>query len=570
MRRIRSALAAAFVVATVVVVPVMTAPTASAFTLPCPPIVKTTCGHSPSVPTPNTPGSGTSGMFDGTPAGGNTLYGRYGYAPLHWDTYNLPSFVLNVPHDTNANLNTLLGGMLFGAAVDIVALSSGLSRLLAADFLTKLDVAVAQATAALYRTIYTEFLPIAFAIVGLAVLVKGAIRRDFGGAVRWAGWSLAVLVAVAYVSFASTQASSVADHLVNNTTNTEYAAVDSPTAEATPAAATADEVKEILYPLWLKGEVGSSTSASAIKYGPMLYDANGYDWQQTGGNGTKSPPSAVTKAKAQEWTAAAKGIASTDPAAAKVMTGAGDGRISTGIIAVIAAALTSGFRLVAAVATVAALLEVRLAMILLPSLALVGIFGRFAGVLTGLVRRVLNMIAKAALLSLGAAINILLVGICLSPKVNMPVWLGVVVAGAITYLLWHGFNEVAARLRDSGSGSMAGQMGTAGWGAAGTAGGLLFDKRKTQRHNMGLATALVAATGAGAAGALVADHVIHEREEAISPEPVETRPNPSGLPEPEISEPELPEIDDNPLTPSAAEVVAPERVEEPEREVEVA
>lgn len=577
MKRRLPALAAAVVLVSISVLGGASAPVASAAPVPmfdcahfgiCPPGYKPPAP--PGTPTPHVPGDGLSGLFDPTPAPGSSDYARYGYSPLHWDLYAEPS-LLSHPTELGAvsaaSIDNMIGGWLFGAAVDISALANGLGRLISPPtFLGSLDKLVKQGTDAMDRAIWTPFLAIALMIVGLGIIVTGIRRQDTAAAMHSAIWAVGVLGLVGYVVLFSTTLGGSADKLVSSTIDGIYAAVDGQQ-NGTPAAAGALEERLVLVPLWERGELGSSTSQVAVTYGPKLLDANGYTWAQVGGNGSKNPTSAVTKAKSAEWTAAAQAIQKASPAAYAHMTDANPGRISSGVVALIAAVLTTSFRLVADLLVLAALLMIRLAIIVLPAVGVISINVRMDGLLRSLISKVGSALISCVAFSAGAAVNVLAVGVLLSPTVGLPLFFGVILCGIVTVALWvvlKPFRKLT---------SLVG-VGTS------HVSGMRSQRRKDERHEAGIAAAVAKAAGtaavgavSGGVGAVAAEHVMErrERDEARPAEPRDDIPvEREEMPvEREEAQP-APEVDDNPLAPHRDVPADPEPDEELERVAEVA
>lgn len=567
MKRRLPALAAAVALVSMSVIGGVSAPPASAapvLMVNCATFLICPAGYKPpappATPVPHVPGDGLSGLLDPTPAPGNSDYAKYGYSPLHWDLYAEPS-LLSHPTQLGAvsatSIDNMIGGWLFGAAVDISAAANGLGRLIdPPTFLNSLDKLVKQGTDALYRAIWTPFLAIALMIVGLGIIVTGIRRQDTAAAMHSAMWAIGVLGLVGYVVLFSTTLAGSADKLVSSTIDGIYAAVDGQQ-NGTPAAAGALEERLVLEPMWERGLLGSSTSEVAAKYAPKLLDANGYQWSQVGGNGSKNPTAAVTKAKAAEWTKAAEAVQKASPAAYAHLTDANPGRVSSGAVALIAALLTTSFRLVADLLVLAALLMIRLAIIVMPAVGLISINVRMDGLLRSLISKVGSALVSCVAFSAGAAINVLAVGTLLSPTVGLPLFFGVILCGIVTATLW----VVLKPFRKLTS--------LVGVGAS-RASGMRSQRNHEQRREAGIAMAaagLVGAAVAGPVGAAAAEHVMErrERDEARPAEPREDVPV-----EREEARPAS-EVDDNPLAPHRVESEsAPDVVEEPERVEEVA
>lgn len=513
----------------------------------------------PGAPVPAIPGSGMSGMLDPTPAGGDTKYGVQGYAGLHWPTYNSPSFVKSPSAAINAGIEDGIGNRLYGGAVDIVALGNGLHRQVDPPrFLSAFDPLVSRGSSALVHDLWIPFAGLAVTGVGLTMLFH-TFRRDHASVTRSAWWAAAVMALVAWVLVAPLTLGRVGDGVVSSVDDSVYSQVDGSQA-STPAAAGSLMFNEVLFPLWERGELGSSDSETATKYGPALLQANGYTWAETGGNGQKTPSAATTARLQNEFQVVAEHINKTDPAAYAHMDGTANGRISTGFMAIIAALVTTGFRVAADVLAVTAYLLVRLAVILIAPIALISVNRRFAGPLIDLLTLVGVVILGALAFAIAAAVDVLAAGILLSPTSKLAWWFGLLLLVAATAGLWYAVRPVRRALSSTVS-------STTGIG--------MNRRRRHQTRRTHQTQDLVAAlTAAGlvtavAASALPSAGAVPEEAETPTviemPEEAETGPAP--LPPTHFDPTVGAYVDDNPLAPVAVpleESEPPEPLEEAE------
>lgn len=503
-------------------------------------------------PTPGTPGRGTGGMLDPTPAPGNGLYSKYGYSPLSWATYNLPKLTTNpgkLSSDTGATLDTSTGAAMFGAAVDIVALGNGLTRLVSPPtFLRSFDKLITTGTHALYNGVFNRWVEIALGIVALGIIIDAVRRGNFAQAYHSAGWALFVLGLVTYINIAPVTVATSATGLVTSTVNSAYAALDG-SGQSTAGAAGNLEMDEVLYPMWLQGEFGSSSSPAAKKYGRALFDANGYTWAETDG-GTKAPSTSVMAGKKAEWNATVTAIQKMDPAAYQTITGQGSSRTGAGFVAMIAAALTTFFRIVSAILIVASLLMLLLGVIVSPVVCAIALNSRLSFVLKSLADKIVSALISAVVFAILASLNILMVGVLLSPASGLALPFGVLFSGVGSAALWI-FAKPYRKLT-----AIAGVVGAK---AGKRYGKHRAEQRRDSRAASRTAEALGGLVGGAAGAALVEHHIERDRDEA--------RPAPEVTPDVEPDEVEAPAV----VEPERVEAEpAPEVVEEPEREDVVA
>ena len=383
------------------------------------------CG--PTSPTPSQPGAGVTGSFDpGPPPTGSSLYDRFAEGP-GWSLYDLGcSGELGHPE---AVIDNMLGDAAYGAAKTMVAAGQGVQRLIEPPtFLQGLDRLVRSATNAFRSTILVVWLPISLLLLG-ALIVSRAWRQDLSHAVRAVAWALLVLGLATYAADYPLRASEAADSLLTSTLGTINSTFSPGQGSPTGAVGTL-ETDGVLYPFWLDGELGSSTSQTAKSYGPQLYAAQSLDWGQP-------VTDSETSTKEQDFAQVAAEVQSADPTAYHQLTGENGGRTGAGIMALIAALITVSFKLVAGALVIASLLILRLIVILLPALAVIGLHERTSMVVKGTLVAGGAALLNAVIFSAGAGVSMFATSVLLSPSTGLPQWVALLLSAVVAYLLWH-------------------------------------------------------------------------------------------------------------------------------------
>lgn len=384
-------------------------------------------------PTPNLPGMGMPAVFDGHQAGtGSSTYATHGYAGLSWSTYDLGCLVPGAVADTGATIDTFLGNMALGTAVTLVGLADGLHNFAAGpSFASALDPIAISLTQGVSGAVYTPWIGVSLAVLALVLLV-GAHRGNLSGVVSSVGWALLVMAVAAGVLSYPLAASHAAQAVITGTVGQVNQTMlgEAPHATADPTAARAELIVDtVLYPQWVRGELGRPDSAVAQKYGRRLYDDQAYSWADV-------PPSkAATTARADDFKATAAQVEKQDPAAYQYLTGHARGRTGPGLMALAGVLLTILFPIVADLLVLGALDIIALVCILFPALAVIGLHPRTSGVIKGILNAAGAALINSVVFSIGAAIAYRAAGVLLNTPA-IPQWLGLLACGVVCVVLW--------------------------------------------------------------------------------------------------------------------------------------
>lgn len=364
-------------------------------------------------PAPELPGSGVAGEIAGAPvtlpAAGNPFgrgsrtseWEQYGFAGLSWHTYDLGCFhVFGLP-----DLETWIGNGLLGTAKIVVAIDDTVHDWASTPgWIAALNPVLTGATRAVHKALFTPWAAVSLSLLALTLLVR-AHRAELASAVTMAAWALTVLALVAGVTAYPAWAARQISFLMASTINSMDAGFTGQPAEVTAASGHGSLlVSAVLYPQWAAGELGSSTSAAARHYGPLLLENQALTWRQAAA--PQKQLAASEAADQKRWAGVASQIQSTAPASYPVLQGAQGSRIGIGALTLADALVVCSFDIFASTVIVVALLAVLVATILLPALAVAGLHHSLRQVVTGVLSRVAGLLASAVLYSAAAGVDI--------------------------------------------------------------------------------------------------------------------------------------------------------------------
>lgn len=421
-----------------------------------------------SAPAPETPDSGMAGWFASEPAsskenGPTGLYSQYGYAGYDYTTYD-QGCVSPITHPASSFEDTVANGE-FMIASSIIGASNAL-RQYSWDPQTMwgwADPLVNKATRSLYDKVFTIFGSITLAVVGLYLLWRSR-QSDMSNAVTTAGWAVFVMVVVTAIAAWPVRSAHLADSTLVGGLNVVHGAIgpesdtippskclsDNPedcVDHRSPAVRASDTAtKNMIYKNWLRGLLGSADSPTAIKYGPVLYDAKSLTWGQEA-TIAKHPETrtAILNAKQQQWNTVAQQIKVEDPQAYSYLQGEqGMDRIGAGFIAILSSLFFAMFDIVASILVLIGFLIFRWAVIAAPILGTLGILRPASSGLRRLANAVLAAIFNIIIFGTGAAVYLFAVDLIMSTT-TLPGWLQVVLmwlVGVVGWLLLRPYRRI--------------------------------------------------------------------------------------------------------------------------------
>jgi hypothetical protein len=404
-------------------------------------------------PTPEVPGRGLTGFFSnepktlpppGDPFAENattTIYEQYGYAGLRWNTYDLgcgPSAARN----PDATVGTAVADWIFNLPkMAVAATNAVVEAAFNPTFLGVFNDFIVTVVDTLRRTVFDEWVFLVLAAMGF-LLIWQARKASLASSTAAVGWALLVMVIATFLFRWPLQAGQVADQSVAAVLGAVSGGLNGqePAKGSTsPAARSAANLHEsILYESWLAGEFGNANSTTAQKYGPAIFDAQALTWREARilrddpGQGGK-----IIDAKKDKFKRAAARVQQEDPDAYEYLTGKrSDTRVGFSFLAGLAALCGLPFLFVSALLVIGALLIIRLAVMLFPAFATLGVFPTMRGLVIGVGNTVAAAFINCLVFGIGAAITIRGIGVLLAPESALPTWLVIVLMLLLTLVMW--------------------------------------------------------------------------------------------------------------------------------------
>ncbi|NUS49772.1 MAG: hypothetical protein HOQ22_01870, partial [Nocardioidaceae bacterium] len=439
-------------------------------------------------PTPDMPGEGLAAFFQRAPDpipkqedpfapdASTTIYQQYGYAGLRWHTYDLGCGP-DAARNPDAVIGTALSNWINNVPISMAALTSSVTDVaFNPTFLNIFDPAITQVSRALHRSLFATWVPAVIALLGIAILLR-ARRSALATTAAAIGWALMVVLVTTAIFRWPLQAGHVADGTVTHTLGSVVNGIDGSSRHVDPAVAVGSNVQEsIFYRAWVAGTLGSTDSETAKKYGPRLFKAQALTWHES--YVVQHDPERgkeIIEAKKDDWKTAASEIKDNDPAAYEHLTGKrSDTRVGYALLSTVAALLALPFLLVSALLLLGSFLVVRLAVMLFPAFATIGVFPSARGIVISIGRTVGAALVNAIMFGVGAAVTIRVIGLLLDPHSGLPGWLALVLMPLFSFVMWVGlkpFRRLTTMVspRTDPFGEAAGAFG----GAARTSGRLL-------------------------------------------------------------------------------------------------
>ncbi|MFF5265208.1 hypothetical protein ACFY4C_40525 [Actinomadura viridis] len=408
-----------------------------------------------------TPGAGMAGFFDPTPGptanapgdpfapnSGITIYERYGFAGQGWAVYDLGC--LGSYKDPMIWVDTNFGNALMGLASAYVALASSLNQAVTSpDFLSTLDPVIRDSTTAIFNGGFLPWAGLSIALLGIWIIGKAA-GADLAIVVKAAGWALLVLALVGTVLLYPLAAGKTADDALVST-------IGRMNAGFTGKADVADNsrkhtglvVDALLYRQTLRGWFGDADSTTARTYGPKLFRASALTWRESRLQGKARQKLIETRQK--EWKRVAEEVKERDPDAYRHLTGRAKSRVGVGALAAFSAMILCTFELFTSLYIVYALLLVRGAVMLMPVLAIGGLWLSGSSIISGSATFVGRALLTSVMYSAANGISVLLARYTIGSD-HLPLWLSLIIYGVGFIVLFFSVRRLRGGNRGGGIG----------------------------------------------------------------------------------------------------------------------
>jgi hypothetical protein len=382
-----------------------------------------------SAPDPDRPGSGLVGSLDQTPRGTGepgSVYAEVGYAGLVWHTYDLGCG--GSLSDPSVNTDTWLGNQTFNIAKFVIGGVNWAHYLIAqgGDVLTPLDNVVSDATKAMYQGVFTIYIGPALLLLALILLFL-AVRGELAKQAQRVGFALLALMLGAAAYLAPVNWATAADGLllggVTQMQEGFLGALGQGDVNTLPTVLT----DNVLYNNWLRGEFGSPTDPTAVKYGRDLLRAQTFTKDELAQAQTQP---ADVQAKQQQFAQIAGQLGDRYP----YFQGKAGSRIGDGVLAVIQAVCLGLFQLMSKVLVLVAMLLLRLIIMCLPVIAVLAVLR--PDVLPTVAKVVGSALVNTLVVGALAGLHALLVVSLFKPGTSVDPWLALLVTGVTTVVLW--------------------------------------------------------------------------------------------------------------------------------------
>ncbi len=401
-------------------------------------------------PTPDMPGDGITAFFEKAPdplpqqedpfASGakTTIYEQYGYAGLRWHTYDLGCGP-DAARNPDAVIGTSLSNWVLNIPVSLSALTSSVTAAaFQPSFMNVFDPAVQQISKALHRSLFATWVPAVIALLGLLVLLK-ARRAALATTAAAAGWALIVVLLATAVFRWPLEAGHAADQTVTGSLGAVVNKIDGAHTDVPPAVAVSSNIQESLfYHSWVAGTLGSTDSPTARKYGSRLFKAQALTWREAYVvRHDQARGKRIIETKKDEWKSLASRVKAADPVAYENLTGKrSDNRVGYALLSTLGAFAALPFLLAAVLLLLGSFVVVRLAVMLFPAFATLGVFPAGRGLVTGIGRTVGAALVNAVIFGIGAAVTIRVIGVILDPGAHLPGWLTLVLMPLFGLTMW--------------------------------------------------------------------------------------------------------------------------------------
>ena len=401
-------------------------------------------------PNPDIPGQGLGAFFESPPdplppaedpfarGARTTIYEQYGFAGLRWNAYDLGCGP-DAARNPDAIIGTALSNWMMNGPISFSALTTSITRVaFEPTFLNVFDPTIKRVSNALHDSLFATWVPAVIALMGIVILLK-ARRHALATTAASIGWALMVVLVATAIFKWPIAAGHFADDTVTTTLGTVAGGINEHGHGTNPGVAVASSVQEsIFYNSWLAGELGSTDSTTAKKYGPELFKAQALTWSEAAiVEDDPARGEQIIEAKKQRFGEVAAEIKSSDPVAYEHLMGKrSDTRVGYAILSSLGALLALPFLLVASLLLLGSFLIVRLAVMMFPAFATLGVFPAGRGLVLGVGRTVGAALVNAVIFGVGAAVTIRVIGLILDPASKLPGWLALVLMPLFSFVMW--------------------------------------------------------------------------------------------------------------------------------------
>lgn len=320
-----------------------------------------------------------------------------------------------------------------------------------------LDTSVVSIAGIMDRSVRTPLAPLAVIATGIMV-IWWSRRFDWSKTVTvCVGIGIALTVAYAAVN-KTLQVTDTADDAMRGGATSITQSVTG-TKDAPEIAAVAPYVHNVLYARWLEGTLGDSDSETARKYGPTLFKARNWSWDEVAqverecadcdpkkkADKQKDKANDINEGKRNSWKDTAEKIKDEDADAYAYLTGHRATRRADAFVALLSSPVL-WFPLGSYVLMACAMLLIRLMTMTAPAWATLAIIPQTQDAMKRAGRVMLACCVHPIVYAGAAALAVVVTSFCLSPANGLGFW-GLILALAFTYVM-HKVMKPFRRLSD--------------------------------------------------------------------------------------------------------------------------
>jgi hypothetical protein len=404
----------------------------------------------PEAPTPEVPGRGLTGFFESEPKNAppaadpfapnskTTIYEQYGYAGLRWTTYDLGC--AGSARAPDAIAGTALANWLYLLPKVGVAFTNAVVEVaFRPTFLGVFDPLVRNVSDALYRTVFSDWVPVVLLATGF-LLIWRARRADLASSTAAVGWAVLVFVIATALFRWPVEAGHVADASITNTLAAVNGGLNEPgeTRTSIERRAAASTHETLLFNAWLAGTFGKANSHTAKRYGPELFDATALTWSEA--EQIRRDPEnrdRIFEEKKEKYERIAAEVKEEDPDAYEYLMGKrSESRVGYAMLALFGALCALPFLLLTALIVLGAFLIFRFAVMLFPAFATLGIFPSMRSAVTTVGSTVAAALVNAILFGIAASVTMRGITLLLDPDSALPQWLSLTLMLLFSVVMW--------------------------------------------------------------------------------------------------------------------------------------
>lgn len=366
----------------------------------------------------------------------STIVDHYGYGGLTWSTYDLGCG--GTARDPWNSFLTGAANFVFagpGSPVMLVAMTGQLG-LFAMDnpswWLGIFDHPIESMAAAIRERPFAVFMPLALGFVCLMLMVRHR-KMQMSHIASGLFWVVAILAVCLLLLVAPLKTAQMFDGAVQWVSGVTREAFGD---NAGPMSSVAPIHEQMLYQTWLAGEFGDADSPTAKKYGPDLFKAQAYTWQEWADRKDTAKFKDTHDRKQREFKETAQKIQDEDRDAYSNLQGRdGNNRMTHALIGAVAVYGACLLLLFSFVMMAVALLEIRAFVVGWPLLAIIGVMPSQRHHLFELWNKLTGAIVRAVVYMASAGIVSILVGAVLAAK-ETPAYLKVFLILLINGIAW--------------------------------------------------------------------------------------------------------------------------------------